>query len=364
MTGTIERIAWDAKSPARAARRRAAEVLERGELVVLPTETVYGVAARADSDAAIDRLRALKGRASGLALTWHVGGRRALDRFPRVSPMARRLAERYWPGPLTLVLPGVPEGLERAAQDGWTGVRLPAHAATSRLLEKLSFPVVASSANRGGEPPPSDPDAIEQQLDGEVALLLDDGPPRMGEPSVVLRIGPGHFDVLRSGLIGAQQLREVAGLRIGFVCTGNTCRSPMAEGLARDLVARRLEVEPGRTADFGFEFHSMGVLGGSGSPPSQNGIDVLRAQGIDISEHRSRPVVPQEIRALDRVYALTAGHMDSLRMLLPPGGTRNCELLDPEGRDVPDPIGGPREEYETCAERLRKALEARAQEWV
>ena len=364
MTGSTERIAWDAQSPARAARRRAGELLGAGELVVLPTETVYGVAARADADGAIDRLRALKGQGEGVPLTWHVGERRALERFARVSPMAHRLAERYWPGPLTLVLPGVPEGLERAARDGWTGVRLPAHLGTSRLLEKLSFPVVATSANRTGEPPLMDPDAIEQVLGGEVALLLDGGRPQLGEASVVLRIGPGHFEVLRPGIIGEEQLRETAGLRIGFVCTGNTCRSPMAEGIARDLVARRLEVPPGRVTEFGFTFHSMGVLGGSGSPPSQHAVDVLREQGIDISGHRSRPVVPQEIKALDRVFALTAGHMDSLRMLLPPGGTRNCELLDPVGGDVPDPIGGPREEYERCAERLRKAIEARVDDWA
>jgi protein-tyrosine phosphatase len=176
--------------------------------------------------------------------------------------------------------------------------------------------------------------------------------------------GAGHFDLLRPGLLDLAELRQTAGLRIGFVCTGNTCRSPMAEGIARELVAARLEVPADRLADFGFEFLSMGVLGGSGAPPSQHAVDVLREQGVDISGHCSRPAVPHEIRALDRVYALTASHLDALRLLLPPGATRNCELLDPEGRDVSDPIGGPREDYERAAETIQRAVEARADDWA
>jgi protein-tyrosine phosphatase len=181
---------------------------------------------------------------------------------------------------------------------------------------------------------------------------------------VVLKVGPGHFEVLREGLIDVAQLRQAAGLRVGFVCTGNTCRSPMAEGLARNLVARRLEVAPKRLADFGFRFTSMGVLGGTGSPPSSHGVQVLAARGVDISRHVSRPAVPQEIRELDLVLALTASHLDALRLLMPPGGTRHCELLDPQGGDIPDPIGGERADYERTAERIQAALERRVGEWV
>jgi protein-tyrosine phosphatase len=188
--------------------------------------------------------------------------------------------------------------------------------------------------------------------------------PRLGEASAVLRLGPGHFELLRPGLIDIEQLRRTAGLRIGFVCTGNTCRSPMAEGLARDLLSRRLEVPPERLGEFGFEVSSMGVLGGSGAPPSEHGVETLAARGIDISTHRSSPAVPQDIKALDLVLALTASHLDSLRLLMPPGGTRHCELLDPDGGDVPDPIGGSREDYERTADRIQKALERRLDDWA
>lgn len=359
-----EAIAWEEPHAPRAARQRARAALEAGQVVALPTETVYGLAARADRAEALERLRALKGSAAGRALTWHVGERAALERFPRPSPMALRLVKRYWPGPLTLVLPGVPSGLEGAAQDGWTGVRLPAHRATAELLAWLEFPVVATSANPAGAPPLSDADAIARTFGSGLALVLDGGPPRLGEASAVLKLGPGHFDLLRPGLLDLAQLRQAAGLRIGFICTGNTCRSPMAEGLARDLVSRRLEVPPERLGEFGFRFSSMGVLGGSGLPPSAHGVETLAARGIDISRHRSAAAVPEEIKQLDLVLALSTSHLDALRLLLPPGGTRHCELLDPEGGDVPDPIGGTRADYERTAARIRDALERRLPDWV
>ena len=362
--GIGERVEWAEEHTPRAARQRARRALEEGGVVALPTETVYGLAARADRPEALERLRALKGSAAGRALTWHVGERAALERFPRPSPMARRLARRYWPGPLTLVLPGVPPGLEGAARDGWTGVRLPAHRTTAELLSALDFPVVATSANRAGEPPLEDAAAVARAFGDGLALVLDGGAPRLGEASAVLELGPGRFELLRPGLVDLNQLRQTAGLRIGFVCTGNTCRSPMAEGLARDLVARRLEVPPERLSEFGFEFCSMGVLGGSGLPPSDHGVETLACRGIDISDHRSSAAVPEELKRLDLVLALTAGHLDALRLLLPPGGTRHCELLDPEGVDVPDPIGGQRADYERTAERILAALRARVDDWV
>ncbi len=359
-----ECIPFAEPAPARAERRRIAAALEVGQLVALPTETVYGLAARADHRPAVERLRALKGRDAALGLTWHVGERQTLERFPRPSAMARRLAQRYWPGPLTLVLPGVPAGLEHAAQEGWTGVRLPAFGPTAELLAELPFPVVATSANRSGEPPMLEADAVAQAFGPELAFVLDAGRPPLGEASVVLRLGPGRFDLLRPGILDLEALRATAGLRIGFVCTGNTCRSPMAEGIARELLSRALAIAPGRLAEFGFSLRSMGVLAGADAPPAAHAVEVLARQGVDISSHRSQPALPEDIAALDRVYALSARHLEALRLLLPPGRAKHCELLDPTGEEVPDPIGGPLEEYEKAAAAIRRMVERRMGEWV
>src|SRR5690349_6323655 len=127
-------------APSREERERATAALAAGRVVAIPTETVYGLAVRGDLPEALARLRAVKSREPTQALTWHIGKPSDLERVGRVSPMVRRLAERYWPGPLTLVVPGVPRGLEAAGQDGWLGVRLPAQTTTASWLAELPFP--------------------------------------------------------------------------------------------------------------------------------------------------------------------------------------------------------------------------------
>ncbi len=368
---SLERIplADEAVDPATFAKiaQRVRVALEAGAVVAVPTETVYGLAARADHPEALAALRAAKGRDPALALTWHVGGPEALRRFPRLSPMARRLAERYWPGPLTLVLPGVPQGLEAAARDGWTGVRMPGHAGMARLLAALDLPVVASSANRSGEPPLTDPDAVAAAFGDQVALLLDGGPSRMREASTVLAVGPGRFELLRKGLIDVESLRRTAGLRLAFCCTGNTCRSPMAEGLARMLLAERLELaneRPEGLAEFGFEVASMGVVAGAGARASAHSVEAVAEIGGDISAHTSSPARPQDVAAFDRVYAMTSSHLAALRSMLPPNAAQHVELLSPTGEEVLDPIGGPLDQYRRCRDQMRAMIAARLDEWA
>jgi protein-tyrosine phosphatase len=352
--------------PAREIVDRVASVLARGGLVALPTETVYGIAARAELPQAVEALRVLKRRPEDLALTWHVGSPSALERFASVSALARRLAERYWPGPLTLVLPGIPAGLETAGREGWTGVRMPAHRATAGILASLSFPVVMSSANRHGEPPLSTGEEVARAFAGEslLELVLDGGPAALSESSCVLRVGRGRFEILREGLIGLEQLRAAAGLHLGFVCTGNTCRSPMAEGLARKRIADRLETSPDRLSQFGFVVESMGVLAGHGVPASRLAIQVMKNEGVDISEHRSRAALARDLSSFDRVYCMTNSHREALARTLPPGKDANLFLLDPSGRNVPDPIGGTREDYLDALSLIRDAIELRLPEWV
>ncbi len=354
-------------APARAEaaiQARALELLAAGEIVALPTETVYGLAVRADRREAIDNLARAKGRASELGPTWHIGNVAQIEAFPRVSAMVHRLATRYWPGPLTLVLPGVPRGLEFAARDGWTAVRAPAHPFTATLLAAAPFPVVLTGAQRTAEPPASEADVVQARFDGKVALVVDGGPARLRESSCVLRLGRGRFDLVREGLFTLEQLRAAAGLRIAFVCTGNTCRSPMAEGLARKLLAERLETTPGRLGDMGFELGSMGVFAPAGELPARHAVDVMAEDGIDISGHRSRPAIPDVIAKEDRVYCMTRSHREALLALLPPGRGAHVELLDPRGGDVPDPYGSSKTEYRAAADRIAAAVRARLDDWA
>lgn len=348
-----------------AARVRA--LLARGALCALPTETVYGLAVRADRPEALEALRVLKGRPSDLAFTWHVAERAAVEHFRELRPLARRLTERYWPGPLTLVLHGVPAGLEGVARAGWTGLRLPAHAACAGLLSACEFPVVMTSANPHRDAPLTRAEDVAARFDGALELVVDGGPSRLGEASGVLALGPGRFELLREGLLRLEDLRRTAGLRIAFVCTGNTCRSPMAEALARALLSQRLEVGDAgriRLAEFGFELVSMGVMAAHGAPASTGATEVMAERGIDLRSHRSRPALPEALLRCDRIYGLTASHVESLRAALPPGRRPPLELLDPSGADIADPLGGPRSAYQHSLADIERALRARLDEWA
>ena len=356
-----ESSATEPLAPTQAAEVAAA--LTAGRLVALPTETVYGIAARADDPAALDRLVRLKGRDPSKPLSWHVGDVAALERFERLSPLARRLATKYWPGPLTLVLAGSPGAARVLTNDGWTGVRHPAHAGTSSLLASLDFPVAMSSANLAGEPALCDAAAVLSAFGDELAVVVDGGPARLGEPSAVLRVGSGRFELIRAGLFDLDSLRRTAGLRIAFCCTGNTCRSPMAETVARARLAERLETTPEHFADFGFEVASMGVFAPPGAPASGLAVDVMESRGLDLSEHASRPAIDKELLEYDLVLGLTRSHVAALRELLPPDAT-NVELLDLDGRDVPDPIGGSRADYEHAADSITQAIDARLDDWA
>ena len=340
----------------------AVRALAEGKLVALPTETVYGIAARADLPEALEALRALKGRDGDKPFTVALSASTAVAFQPELPRLVERLTRRYWPGPLTLVLRG--DGYPHVASDGWTGLRVPAHAGARAVLEAAKFPVALTSANRSGEPPATTADAVAAALPEQLALILDGGPASLAEASTVLALGRGRCQLLRPGLSDLGDLQRTAGLSLLFVCTGNTCRSPLAEALARRGVAQRLDVPAARIGEFGFDVSSAGTFAGPGMPASQGSLAAGREDDLDLSTHASQPALSLDLTRYDRVYCMTRSHREGLLGVLPPRTKVAVDLLDPSGGDVPDPYGGDLPIYRDARDHIAKLVEARLDEWV
>lgn len=187
----------NATHPESAAIHEAAGILRRGGLVVFPTETVYGLGANLQDPQAIQELYAVKQRPFDKQVTLHIADPGAVEaQGVQVSPIARKLMARFWPGPLTLVL---------SRPDGSTlGFRMPSHPVALALIKEAQVPVVASSANLTGKPSPTTAQEALADLGEQVDLVLDAGPAPVGVESTVLEISNGQPKVLRRGAIAEQ----------------------------------------------------------------------------------------------------------------------------------------------------------------
>ena len=192
-----------------AAIARAADVLRRRGLVAYPTETFYGIGADAFSPDAVARVVALKGRPADRPIPLILPGPETLSRVARaISPEARILAGRFWPGPLTLVVHGV-EDLPAAitAGTGKVGVRLSGHPVAAALAAAFGGPITATSANPGGAPPARSIAELDPLIADGVDLVLDGGETPGGPPSTVLDLTCDPPRVLRGGAVSEPEIR-------------------------------------------------------------------------------------------------------------------------------------------------------------
>ncbi|WP_336985247.1 L-threonylcarbamoyladenylate synthase [Altererythrobacter aquiaggeris] len=197
---------------------KAAEMLRNGQIVALPTETVYGLAARADSDAAVARIYRAKGRPSFNPLIVHVGSLDQARTIARFSEEAENLARRFWPGPLTIVLPTLAGSRLAAAVTArlpTVALRHPAHPVMQALLAATGLPLAAPSANRSGDVSPTDPAHVVRSLGQAAGLVLDAGPCGQGLESTIVALREnGSWQLLRPGPISeaaiSQELRCAA----------------------------------------------------------------------------------------------------------------------------------------------------------
>ncbi|MFG0305953.1 MAG: Sua5/YciO/YrdC/YwlC family protein [Phycisphaerales bacterium JB040] len=348
----------------RDALAHAARAIDDGGAVVFPTETVYGVGVSARHHGAFATL-------TGLAppLVWHAHGLDPIgDLLVLDAPVARRLVRTLTPGPVQLVLQQPPEtlraiddrlGLECGViHDGDAlHVRLPDHPVASEFLGACTHPVVATRVSAA---PFADADAdrlgtvLDSAGPGPDAMLID-APAPYGVTSTALRIDlDGAFRVVREGVVPEREIMARLQRHVLFVCTGNTCRSPMAAAIARALV------DAAPPSGITTTVSSAGVAAIDGMPASPEAVEAMADRGLDLSGHASRALTARLIAEADAVFTMTPSHAEAA-MRIAPEAAHKIYPLDPRGL-VPDPIGHPLEEYRRTADRLEQLITQRLSE--
>jgi L-threonylcarbamoyladenylate synthase len=251
---------------------QAAAVLRRGGLVAFPTETVYGLGADATDASAVARIYGAKERPSFNPLIAHVDSLKTAQGQGIFDEAAQKLAEAFWPGPLTLVVPAAPSctvsDLARAGL-GSLGLRVPAHPLAHELLRRVGRPVAAPSANRSGRVSPTDADHVLGDLDGRIDAVLDGGAAQVGVESTIVACLGGAPRLLRPGGVPREAIEDLIGVKLEGGQEGG--KSPLAPGMLASHYAPRARVRLNAT---GFQQGEAALLFGGQAPEGAEGAQV------------------------------------------------------------------------------------------
>jgi len=333
----VPTLVVDPRSPDPDVIARAADLLRAGHLVAFPTETVYGLGAHALDAAAVRRIFEAKGRPAYNPLIVHVpdaaGARRIVTDWPEV---ADRLAEAFWPGPLTLVLPKRPEvpdevtaGLPSVA------VRVPAHPVALALLRAAAIPVAAPSANRFTELSPTRAAHVERALGDRVALVLDGGSTDVGIESTVLDLTGERPTLLRPGVLDEARIAAVIGPLARPMSAGFATEARKSPGMIERHYAPRAALVLVDPADAGAVARARALVATAAASGQAAG--ALQLDRLDVSAAHVVPMPPDPAGYARRLYA-ALHELDEL----------GCSAVVVEA--VP---GGP--EWEGVRDRLRRA---------
>jgi len=324
----------------------AARVLAGGGLCAFPTETVYGLAASGDFPSAAERLNAVKRRTDDKHYTLMLADKQDLPQYVSKVPLiARKVIQRFWPGPLTIVF-----GDE---SESGLGVRVPASQTARDIVRRAGKPTLVTSANMSGQPPATNASQVLAALNSSIDIVVDEGETRLKEPSTVVIFREGRWKVTREGLISRDMIAKQAQVTILFVCTGNSCRSPLAEVLFKRLLCEKLDCDEDDLEGLGYSILSAGTEATPGQAASEEARVTASDFGCRLAEHTTRPLSEKLVREADRIYTMTSAHLKSVQEIAPDSGQKSSLLAE---ADIADPMGGELEDFKECARKIDAAL--------
>jgi tRNA threonylcarbamoyl adenosine modification protein (Sua5/YciO/YrdC/YwlC family) len=327
---------------------QAASVIITGGLVIIPTETVYGIAANALNKKALARLYKVKNRPTDKPFSILIPQAHRAQEFARDIPVAaHKLMYKFWPGPLTLVL--------KSHGKTTVGLRVPNDLIALSVIVQSGVPLACPSANISDKPAPVNFQEAIKDLDGLVDIAIDAGPTYLGRESTVVDFSVDPPIIARSGAIKNEDiLAVIKSKNVLFVCTGNSCRSVMAEAYLKKLLAQQHRTD--------IHVSSAGIMALQGMGASEGTREVLATEGIDVSMHRAQRISRELVEQSDLILVMDEVHEDNLQQLAPEAKNRLFLLkefakINDTNLNIADPAGGSLEFYQDIFLTIKDAVE-------
>lgn len=333
--------------------------LEAGQVVCLPDECGWNLMALATHTDGVQILSQSEEIPSLHRATSIVHPSTVNDFVEDGSRLFQKLSSRCWPGPVILREGSEATGSNRLIQRWPPGAQTwgvsdlgrafycPADPFVQDVLCNLSAPVASLLGPDRWESPPAGLPSPELIVHGSSSRYS-------GSPTVV-RVKGEKLEIEHVGVVSDRVIHRLAGEVILFVCTGNTCRSPMAEAIFRKMLADQLRCREDELMDYGYVVVSAGLAAYRGSPAAPEAVELLRQEGIDLSGHESQPVTEDLLIHCDQILTMTRSHREALLSSFPELAGQ-VRLLSPNSDDVPDPIGAGMDEYLRCKDMITHCL--------